>query len=84
MTAELPACDATDGCITCGDVAVPLVVVELRGADALCEDDAGRSELVAVELVAGLRPGDQVLVHAGVALERLTTDEEEVTDALRR
>jgi hydrogenase expression/formation protein HypC len=84
MSGELPVCGVTDGCITCGDIAVSLTVLELRGADAWCRDDEGRTELVAIELVAELRPGDLVLVHAGVALERLRTDEEDRTDALRR
>jgi hydrogenase expression/formation protein HypC len=84
MTAEPPVCGVTEGCITCGDVAVPLTVLDLRGADAWCEDGQGRTELVAVELVVDLRPGDRVLVHAGVALERLMSDEEDSADALRR
>jgi len=61
-----------DICITCGDVAVPLVVVSLDGADAVCRADDGGTELVAVELVAPVVPGDRVLVHARVALEKLT------------
>ena len=60
-----------DGCITCGDVAVALTVVEVGDHDALCRDDQGRTELVATELVGPLAAGDQVLVHAKVALERL-------------
>ena len=71
MTGDFPACEARDGCITCGDVAVELTVVELIGDDALCIDEGGRTEMVAVELVAAVTPGDRVLVHAGVALERL-------------
>jgi hypothetical protein len=51
MTGELPVCEVTHGCITCGDVAVTLTVIEVRGADAWC--------------------CDRLLVHAGVALERL-------------
>jgi hydrogenase expression/formation protein HypC len=69
-----------DGCITCGDVAVALTVVEAGEFDALCRDDAGRTEVVATELVGDLAPGDQVLVHAKVALEKLSpqTDDEHV------
>jgi hydrogenase maturation factor len=66
-------CSAEPGCITCGDVAVDLTVVSLVGADALCRDSEGREELVAVELVGAVAPGDHVLVHAGVALELLTS-----------
>jgi hydrogenase expression/formation protein HypC len=68
-----------DGCITCGDVAVALTVVEVGAYDALCRDTDGRTETVATELVGPLSPGDQVLVHAKVALERLGG----TTDALR-
>jgi hydrogenase maturation factor len=77
MTADYGVCDASTGCITCGDVAVALTVLELRGADALCRDDGGRTELVAVELVADVGLGDRLLVHAGVALERLQQSETE-------
>jgi hydrogenase expression/formation protein HypC len=69
----MSSCDAPEGsCITCGDVAVPLTVVDVLGADARCRDAQGREELVALELVGGSQPGDVLLVHAGVALERLT------------
>jgi hydrogenase maturation factor len=66
-------CSAEPGCITCGDVAVILTVATVEGSDALCRDEAGRQELVAIELVGDVRPGDRVLVHAGVAIERVTT-----------
>jgi hydrogenase expression/formation protein HypC len=65
------ACSATEGCVTCGDVAVLLTVVELVGSDARCRDDDGRQETVAVELVGPVAPGDRLLVHAKVALQRL-------------
>jgi len=67
-------CSVTEGCITCGDIAVPLTVVSMVDMDARCRDEQGREELVAVELVGALAPGDRVLVHAGVAIERLTKD----------
>ncbi len=60
-----------DGCITCGDVAVALTVLDVGEFDALCHDDTGRTELVATELVGDVAPGDRVLVHAKVALEKL-------------
>lgn len=65
---EQSVCSAEPGCITCGDVAVVLTVLEVTGADATCRDDEGRTELVATELVGALAPGDRVLVHAGVAI----------------
>jgi len=65
------ACGAEPGCITCGDVAVVLTVATVAGADARCLDEQGREEQVATELVGTVTPGDRVLVHAGVAIERL-------------
>ena len=70
----MSSCSAEPGCITCGDIAVALTVLSVDGADATCEDDQGRQELVATELVGDVLPGDRVLVHAGVAIERLTGD----------
>lgn len=68
-----------DGCITCGDVAVALTVIEPDEFDATCRDDHGRTELVATELVGDVVVGDRLLVHARVALEKLEVE----TDALR-
>jgi hydrogenase expression/formation protein HypC len=71
-----PTCDYTTGCITCGDVAVPLTVLRLdeeRGL-ALCSDDDGKSETVEIDLVAPVAPGDRLLVHAGTAIARLTEE----------
>ncbi len=65
-------CSLEPGCITCGDVAVVLTVASVTGTDARCRDEQGRSELVATELVGDVAPGDRVLVHAGVAIERVS------------
>jgi hydrogenase maturation factor len=67
-------CSAEPGCITCGDVAVVLTVATVTGNDALCRDEQGRSELVAIELVGQVTPGERVLVHAGVAIELVARD----------
>ncbi len=71
VTPEGPMCSAEPGCITCGDVAVALTVLDVDGSDARCRDEQGQQEQVAIELVGDVRPGDRVLVHAGVAIERL-------------
>jgi hydrogenase expression/formation protein HypC len=57
-----------DGCVTCGDLVVPVRVVEVRGNVALCEDRTGRQAEVALEFVPGTARGDVLLVHLGVAL----------------
>jgi len=45
--------------------------VDDRRGLALCSDDQGVRRTVEVELVAPVGEGDDVLVHAGVALVRL-------------
>jgi len=56
-------------CVTCADEGVPLRVVETRpGSLALCETDVE----VMTDLVGPVETGDVLLVHAGVALARLT------------
>lgn len=69
------SCSSEPGCITCGDIALVLTIVTVMGADALCRDSQGRQELVATELVGAVMPGERVLVHAGVAIERMRVEE---------
>jgi len=64
-------CAVVDGCLTCGDVAVPVTVVEGGDPDALCEDEHGQRGNVAVELVSPVRAGERLLVHGGVAISRI-------------
>jgi hydrogenase maturation factor len=68
-------CSVEPGCLTCGDVAVVLTAVSVDGADACCRDESGAEELVATELVGTVVPGDRLLVHAGVAIERVLDQE---------
>jgi hydrogenase expression/formation protein HypC len=62
----------SDHCITCGDDGIPMKILEEAGDGLfLCADgDGGRSEVDAA-LVAPVGLGDEVLVHAGVALVKL-------------
>jgi hydrogenase maturation factor len=56
-------------CLTCSDEAVPLRVVALRSDGVvLCEGDVE----VMTDLVGDVEAGEQLLVHAGVALARLS------------
>lgn len=57
-------------CLTCGDRAVAATVVEIDGLTAIVEAD-GTRETVALELVAPVVIGEEVLCHAGIALERV-------------
>ena len=59
----------SETCITCGDVAVAMRVIQVdeERCLALCETAEGARETVEIALVdAG--PGDEVLVHAGTAI----------------
>jgi len=63
----------SDHCITCGDDGVPMRVLRLddeRGL-ALCADGEGAHHTVETALVEPVSPGDELLVHAGVALVAL-------------
>jgi hydrogenase expression/formation protein HypC len=66
-----PPCDH-DGCITCGDLATPMRVVEVddAGGLAVCVDAERRRELVDTGVVGAVATGDTLLVHAGTALHR--------------
>ena len=70
-------CHPAEGCITCGDTAVPMRVdhVDASLALAICSDATGAREEVAIELVEPVEPGAALLVHAGVALARLAPEE---------
>ncbi len=58
------------GCITCGDVAAWMSVLEIDAPRelAVCVDAEGVTATVDTALVGPLLPGDAVLVHAGTAL----------------
>lgn len=68
---------AADGCITCGDVALPLEVllVDSERGLALCRarDDEEARETVEIALVGPVSAGDELLVHAGTAIAHLGT-----------
>ena len=58
-------------CITCGDIAIPMRVIR-TGDDGLadCITEDGQTSQVELALVDA-RPGDEVLVHARVAIQLL-------------
>jgi hydrogenase expression/formation protein HypC len=68
----MTACVAAHGCITCGDEAVPMKVLEVdRKRDlALCSDAEGKHSSVEIALVYPVLRGEVLLVHAGTALAR--------------
>jgi hydrogenase maturation factor len=68
-------CDHTTGCITCGDEAIPMEVLNVdaeRGL-ALCADSDSARSTVETALVEPVRRGERLLVHAGTAIGRVRT-----------
>jgi hydrogenase maturation factor len=66
------SCDHTSGCITCGDEAVAMQVLQTDAARglALCADEHGRRETVEIALVEATE-GDTLMVHAATAIARV-------------
>jgi hydrogenase maturation factor len=59
-------------CVTCGDVAVAARVLEVQGREAVVlPEGALTGERVAIDLVPDAIPGERLLCHAGIALERI-------------
>lgn len=65
----MSSCD-DDVCLTCGDVAVPVRVIQLLPGDMAVVEVDGRQEEISVALVAA-DVGATVLVHAGEAIARV-------------
>jgi D-sedoheptulose 7-phosphate isomerase len=61
---------ARERCLTCSDEAVEGEVVAVQGQEATVLV-AGEREQAAIDLVPDAVPGDLLLCHAGIALERL-------------
>jgi hydrogenase maturation factor len=63
---------SAERCHTCGDVAEAMAVLDVEPERelAVCADARGRRRTVELGIVGPVRPGETVLVHAGVALVR--------------
>ena len=62
-------------------VGLPARVVKIKDGTALV-DASGAKREVSAELIDSLDPGDYVMVHAGVAIAKITDDDVDETDAL--
>jgi hydrogenase maturation factor len=64
---------APERCITCSDEGLPMRVLALGdgSGQAICLDEDGSEQSVAVDLVEPVAVGDDILVHAGVAIARM-------------
>ena len=59
-------------------LAVPMKVVEVKGNTARVEQ-GNLSREARVDFIDGVKPGDFLLVHAGIAIERVDPEEAEET-----
>ncbi len=63
-------------------VGLPAKVVKIQNGTALV-DASGARRAVSAELLDHVDPGDFVMVHAGIAIAKITSDDtEEATDVL--
>ena len=60
-------------CVTCSDEGIVMRVIELRDGNAVCADELRQRHRIAVDLIEPVAVGDEVLVHAGVAIRHLGT-----------
>jgi len=60
-------------CITCSDEGLPMRVRAPadESGQALCVDEDGADHSVAVDLLESVAIGDDILVHAGVAIAHI-------------
>lgn len=63
-------------------LALPVKVVELRGADLALVDLGGITKEISLALVDDVQVGDYVILHVGYALSRLDPEEAQRTLAL--
>ena len=59
-------------------VGLPAKVVSIKNGTALVDASGARRE-VSAELLDELDPGDYVMVHAGIAIAKITSDDKEET-----
>jgi hydrogenase maturation factor len=74
-TRSLPVCH-DDVCITCGDVAVPVRIVELLPGELALVDTGQTLEEISIALV-DTHVGGRVLVHAKEAIAALPDHDED-------
>jgi hydrogenase expression/formation protein HypC len=72
-TRPIPVCH-DDVCLTCGDIAVPVTIVEFRDGDLALVDTGGTLEEISVALV-DTHVGGRVLVHAKEAIAALPAED---------
>jgi hydrogenase expression/formation protein HypC len=62
-------------------VGLPALVEAIENGMAVV-DVTGAKREISVELLTNLKPGDYVMIHAGLAIARITADEAEETQRI--
>ncbi|WP_123053930.1 HypC/HybG/HupF family hydrogenase formation chaperone [Clostridium sp. JN-1] len=62
-------------------VGLPAKVVKIKEGTAVI-DASGAKREVSSELIDELEPGDYVMVHAGIAIAKITNDDKSETDKI--
>ena len=62
-------------------VGLPARVVKIKEGMAII-DALGAKREVSVELLDELEPGDYVMIHAGIAIAKITNDDQSETDKI--
>ncbi|OAA91117.1 HypC/HybG/HupF family hydrogenase formation chaperone [Clostridium coskatii] len=62
-------------------IGLPARVVKVKEGMALI-DASGAKRKVSAELIDELEPGDYVMVHAGIAISKITNDDQSETDKI--
>ena len=62
-------------------VGLPAKVIKIREGMAVIDASGARRE-VSAELIDELEPGDYVMVHAGIAIAKITNDDQSETDKI--
>lgn len=62
-------------------VGLPGRVIRIKNGMAVIDASGARREISA-ELIDELEPGDYVMVHAGIAIAKITKDDESETDKI--
>lgn len=62
-------------------VGLPAKVTELKDGMAVV-DATGAKRTVTAELLDDLQPGDYIMIHAGVAIAKISGDDQEETDEI--
>ena len=62
-------------------VGLPAKVIKITNGTAIVDASGARRE-VSAELLDELDPGDYVMVHAGIAIAKITNDDKSETDAI--